>query len=773
MSKKALNISLLLGIILLAAVVRGVYLYQSSTYNPGFEAPSIDSLYHDRWAMEIASGDLWGQGAFFRAPLYPYFLAAVYAIFGHNYFVPRLIQHLLGLLVVLLIYLVGIKVFDRRTALLATFVAASYWVFIYFEGELLLDSLAMLLDLLLVYYLLHCNLESSKLRWLGAGAILGLSAITRPNVLVLIPAVWLWIYLLSRQEGEERRAVMPAVLLLLGALVLISPVTLRNLLVGDDLVLIASQGGINFYIGNNPHSDGATANLPEFGNTWEYADAKFLAERQSGELLKPSGVSQFYYHQGLSYILKEPADFLKLLLKKVYLLTNSFEISNNQDLYFVRRYASITTCLPLGFQVIGPFAILGLILLLLNRIKRTSGTNITIFFVLVYSASVVAFFVTARFRLPLLPFLIIFAARAFFWLWDVLKERRLKVLGYSLVVLFFLGIIVNTNWAGMRTANYSQAYFNLGNTYLRQGDYRKALQSYRKASEENPTQPLAHLNAGTVHFAQGRYDGAEQEFKKEIEIDPREPKTYNNLSVLSRLKGDYPSAVSYARMAVAFKENYEAGYYNLALAKREAGKAQEAAETLDSALEKFPDFTNLLFLLGQIHQEGDSLEAAKVAYSEVISLSPRGTFSGYDLSTIYSEDLPFSADLTKLQAKAHFNLGIIDLTEGDLQAAKEDFARSTELNPSFAEAWENLGLCYDLEGDYETALTLMQKAIECDPRNEVYYFNIALTWAKSGDLERARENLQRALRLNPDFAQAKDKINLVEKLLHSQEENRK
>jgi tetratricopeptide (TPR) repeat protein len=226
-------------------------------------------------------------------------------------------------------------------------------------------------------------------------------------------------------------------------------------------------------------------------------------------------------------------------------------------------------------------------------------------------------------------------------------------------------------------------------------------------------------------------------------------------------------------MAVAFKENYEAGYYNLALAKKEAGEAQEAAEALDATLQKFPYFANLLFLLGQIHQEGDNLEAAKESYSKLITLSPRGTFSGYDLSTIYSQDLPYSADLTKLQARAHFNLGIIDLTEGNLRAAKEDFRTSTELDPNFAEAWENLGLCYDLEGDYEAALTFMQRAIECDPRNEVYHFNIALTWAKSGDLERARENLQRALRLNPDFAQAKDKINLVERLLRSQEETAK
>ena len=772
MSRKLLKTCLLLSIILLAASIRGVYLYQSCANNPGFDTPSIDSLYHDRWAQEIASGDFWGEGTFFRAPLYPYFLAGIYALFGHNYLVPRLFQHLLGLVALLLVYFVGRKVFDRRTALLSAFVGASYWVFIYFEGELLLDSLAMLLNLILIYYLLFCSLDSSRWRWLGAGALLGLSAITRPNILIFVPAVWLWIYLLSREKNELRRALSAALFFLLGALLLIFPVTLRNLLVGEDFVLIASQGGINFYIGNNPHSDGGTANLPEFGNTWEYSDARFLAEQETGKLLKPSGVSRFYYRRGLDFVFEEPTKFLKLLLRKLYLFTNSFEISNNQDLYFAKRYASITNYLPLGFQLIGPFALLGLLLLVINKIKRTRKLNITIFFVLFYSLSVIAFFVTARFRLPVLLFMILFASRAFFWLWETLREKKVREFSYALAFLLILGIVVNTNWAGMSTSNYSQAYFNLGNTYLRQGNLRKALESYQKASDENPAQPLVHLNAGTIHFAQREYQRAEEEFKREIEVDPREAKTYNNLSVLSRLRGDYAAAESCASNAINLKENYEAAHYNLASAQRQAGKADEAVETLISTLDKFPDFGNILLLLGQIYQEQEDLEESKEAYLRLVSLSPRGTFSGYDLSTIYSEDLPYSTEMTELQAKAHFNLGIIELTAGNLQGAIDHFAESTNLKPEFAEAWENLGLCYDLRGDHQTALTLMQRAIENDPQNPVYYFNIALTWAKSGDLEKARENLQKALRLNPDFSQAKEKINLVERLLRSQKANR-
>ena len=51
-------------------------------------------------------------------------------------------------------------------------------------------------------------------------------------------------------------------------LVVVLPITIRNCAVGGDAVLIASQGGVNFYIGNNPDSDGRTAIVPGTPGDW-------------------------------------------------------------------------------------------------------------------------------------------------------------------------------------------------------------------------------------------------------------------------------------------------------------------------------------------------------------------------------------------------------------------------------------------------------------------------------------------------------------------------
>ncbi|KPL02094.1 MAG: hypothetical protein AMJ73_09215, partial [candidate division Zixibacteria bacterium SM1_73] len=180
---------------------------------------------------------------------YAYFLAIVYKIFGHNYIIPRLIQHLIGSFSCILVYLLAKRLFDRKVAAVAALIAATYGMFFYFENELLLDSFLVFFDLLLLLSLLRARDNPKLWSWLLCGIILGFSAITRPNILIFIPFVWLWILLFFLKVKRLKEVLVFCVMFLIGATLVISPVTLRNYLVGKDIVLIASQGGINFYIG--------------------------------------------------------------------------------------------------------------------------------------------------------------------------------------------------------------------------------------------------------------------------------------------------------------------------------------------------------------------------------------------------------------------------------------------------------------------------------------------------------------------------------------------
>ena len=79
----------------------------------------MDAKYHHEWALEILSGNFWGDTVFFRAPLYPYLLALLYKVSGESNAFAIFFQHLIGTSTAVLIYLLARQYFALRVALVA------------------------------------------------------------------------------------------------------------------------------------------------------------------------------------------------------------------------------------------------------------------------------------------------------------------------------------------------------------------------------------------------------------------------------------------------------------------------------------------------------------------------------------------------------------------------------------------------------------------------------------------------------------------------------
>jgi dolichyl-phosphate-mannose--protein O-mannosyl transferase len=79
----------------------------------------------------------------------------VYRLFGaDNPLAPRIVQAALGSLSCGMLYLIGRSAFSRTVGAIASLAAATYWIFIYFDGELLIPVLIVFLDLGLLGLLL-------------------------------------------------------------------------------------------------------------------------------------------------------------------------------------------------------------------------------------------------------------------------------------------------------------------------------------------------------------------------------------------------------------------------------------------------------------------------------------------------------------------------------------------------------------------------------------------------------------------------------------------
>jgi tetratricopeptide (TPR) repeat protein len=766
----------LLGIFFLAFILRLIYLLQVRS-NPHFFSPSMDPLYHDIWAQNIASGNWIGSKIFFRAPFYAYFLAIVYKIFGHDYIIPRLIQHLIGSFSCILIYFVAKRIFNRKVAVVATLLAAFYGMFFYFENELLLDSFLVFFDLLLILFLLSAigrSASGGKAKnspkfssWLVCGIILGFSAITRPNILFFIPFVWLWIFLVFVKEKRLKQVAIFCLMFLIGSALVIFPVTLRNYLVGKDLVLIASQGGVNFYIGNNKNSDGMSAIF--YKQDWQYRDFQEMAEKESNRILKPSEISNFYYKKGIGFMLNEPQKAFKLLVKKLYLFWNKFEVSNNQDIYFFKRYSWLIRILPLGFWLIAPLGFLGMVLSFFDRrtraLERGKDMLLPMLFVLSYMVTVVIFFVTARFRLPVIPFLIIFSALSLVWLWEKLFRKEKRNVALFFLLLFPFLVLTNSNAYHLSVGDFSQAYFSLGNIYLKTGKLNQALEEYNIALQRNPYLSRAHLNRGIVFLRKKEYHKAEEEFRRELEINPDEDKAYNNLSAVYRLQGLYDRAIEAAQNAVNLKSYYPEAYMNLTLAYQNKGEYEKAKEVLNTGVKNIPFFLEAHLLLGEILQEEGKLDSAMIEYRKILDQSSAEKDVIYDLETLFSKGDPYNLENLEIRAKAHFNLGTIYVQQGRIDQAEYHLEKAISLKPDFAEALANLGILYDNTRRSAQAITQLQKAVNLDPQNAIYHYNLGLAYAKIDRLKEAKEEFEQSLNLEPDFKEAQEKLFLADSLL--------
>ena len=189
------------------------------------------------------------------------------------------------------------------------------------------------------------------------------------------------------------------------------PVAARNYAVGGEFYVTTSQFGPNFYIGNNPRSDGTYMSLRPGRGAPEYErqDATELAEHAVGRRLTPSEVSSYWSRRALDFISRSPGAWLRLVGRKAVLLWNADEMLDTES---QESHAEWSMLLRVGgwfghFGLLVPLALLGVVATWHERGRALALLRDDV----AYAASVIAFYVFARYRFPLVPLLMLFRRR--------------------------------------------------------------------------------------------------------------------------------------------------------------------------------------------------------------------------------------------------------------------------------------------------------------------------------------------------------------------------
>src|SRR5262249_12773403 len=100
----------------------------------------LDSEWYDQAARAMLTGHTLVDSPF-RPPLYPLFLAGLYAVGGGSPWAARIVQSVLGLLQVAICFGIANRTHGPRVAATCAVLTAAYGMFAYYEGEILTTAL--------------------------------------------------------------------------------------------------------------------------------------------------------------------------------------------------------------------------------------------------------------------------------------------------------------------------------------------------------------------------------------------------------------------------------------------------------------------------------------------------------------------------------------------------------------------------------------------------------------------------------------------------------
>lgn len=589
------------GIVCSAFFLRLIYLRQIESI-PLFYHLAGDAWTYDEWGQRLAAGDWLGEGVFYQAPLYPYFLGVLNLLLGNNLWLIRIVQIGLASIACGLMFRAGEKWFSRPAGIAAGLILACYAPAIFYAG-LIEKSVLDLLLLATLLLLVHPSASPEKWRWLALGAVLGLLGLSRENALILVPVIALWILLHFPALPSTARARYLG-LFLAGLLLILLPVGLRNLFIGGEFTLTTAQFGPNFFIGNNPAADGTYGSVRTIiqETQLEGSDARRLAERATGRALSSGEVSSYWFRQALDYIRAHPGAWLRLLATKWLLVWNAREIEDSDDFYIYQDYSSMLAFLGWfnHFGLLAPLAALG-VYLTRHRWRELWLLHLTM---LALACSVAIFYVFGRYRFPLVPLLTLFAAAGLIEVGKYYKARGWAALGSATVVLVVTAGLVNWPWRGSSGPG-ADGYNNLSNAYYKEGRVDKAVELAQKAIALAPDYGIAHYNLGNLYAAQGKFDLARSHFEEALRLYPNYAEVHGNYGQLLAQGGDLEEGARYFARAVALNPGLSRAQLNLGLALARLGRYQEATRPLEEAVRLTPESPEASYYLGSVYAAQD------------------------------------------------------------------------------------------------------------------------------------------------------------------------
>ncbi len=490
---------ILFGILIVALMLRALALFLLSR-TPYIHYMLWDERAYHTIAEKIVKGTYHSTSVYEFSPLPIYLMAMIYKIFSVNIFYIRIFHCILGVLTCLNIYLITRNLGGKTVGYIACLAAAFYQPFIFFSTVPLKTSLFLYLFSLLIFLFLRSMDRPSWKNLIFLGFIAGLCINVRPNCLVLLPFLPVFVLWNSyRGENLIEKGARLAAVYCIGFLIAVSPFVMRNLMVAGVPALATTQTGQNLYYGNNPESPEPYYRPLPFAESSPFLQGiqfTIEASRRSGIKMSHKEASGYWRNEVIRLATERPGLFLVKIFRKILALFNRFESGDHYHVGFLSKFVGLFKLPFLDFGILLPFGMAGMAIWAMRSKKGISLVALCF----TYSSTLILFFVSTRLRMPLVVILIPFAVLGGFQVRKLIRERNKKGIGiYVSTIILFVGI----SFLPLKGTDDLTAFYNTHAIVLNaSGRKTEAVEYWERSSQmEKPFSAYANLSLAQWYFS--------------------------------------------------------------------------------------------------------------------------------------------------------------------------------------------------------------------------------------------------------------------------------
>jgi tetratricopeptide (TPR) repeat protein len=248
-----------------------------------------------------------------------------------------------------------------------------------------------------------------------------------------------------------------------------------------------------------------------------------------------------------------------------------------------------------------------------------------------------------------------------------------------------------------------------------------------RTSNQKPVLAGELCRKGFSFSVDGQDQKALQFFKKATENDPNSTTAWYGLGYCYAGKNSHNDAIEAYKQAIRTDPSNEMSYFHLGNYYHKIGRKTDAIESYKTVVSINPDFEEAYFNLGVIYSEIGLFVDGREAFQNVVRINPQAT-------------------------KAHYNIGLSYTKLGQYREAIDAYKKAIEINPEFVEAYFNLGLMFGELGQTGEQMEAFKQAIRVNPDFVPAHYGMGKVYLKLGDKAAALDQYKILKKLNMDFA---------------------